>query len=178
MCLSVNADYKLIFRDIHVLIRSLYYVKKKYPKGNKEKTGHLVKVGCILCDDGIWEILLTLEHKLKPEIFSKLQWTDSLYLGQSSYLFTPYRLTSLAGLILPSLTDSCSGVSLQQVNIHPYKRKGHSDHRGASPSVAWRKGFILLTSAKEWGYEWDNEERENLDTKHWINCEEKTWGIT
>lgn len=53
MCLSLNADYKLILHDIHVLILSLYYVKEKYPKCNKEKTRHLVKVGCTLHDDGI-----------------------------------------------------------------------------------------------------------------------------
>lgn len=69
-------------------------------------------------------------------------------------------------------------MSLQQVNIHFYKGKGCSNHRGASPSTAWKTGFILRTSAKERGYEWDNEEREKIDTKHWINCEEKTWGIT
>lgn len=69
MCLSVNADYKLIFHVIYVLILSPYDVKEKHPKCNKEKTGDLV--GCTLHDDGIREIL-TLGCKLKSEFFSKL----------------------------------------------------------------------------------------------------------
>lgn len=114
MRLSVNADCKLIFHEIQVLILSLHMWKKRIPNATERKAGYMVKVGCTMHDDGIWAAPAPPEHnpsnsELRFAVNQKRQADRQPASGQDNLPTHSFStVISLVGLNLHGSSDSAA----------------------------------------------------------------------